>query len=99
MAVIGFAGLTMEGNGIRLDPRLPKGWHNLTFPVQWRGRHLSIRINNIGAKIEVVLDVGDVMNVTVGTSVHRLSRAARVITNFDMVYVPLQETAGLAPAA
>jgi trehalose/maltose hydrolase-like predicted phosphorylase len=45
MAVLGFAGLTMDEDGIQLDPQLPQEWQSLAFSVQWRGRHLSISID------------------------------------------------------
>lgn len=34
MAVVGFAGLSMQGDGIALDPHLPAEWRSLGFGVQ-----------------------------------------------------------------
>ncbi|MCC7106227.1 MAG: glycoside hydrolase family 65 protein, partial [Chloroflexi bacterium] len=36
-AVLGFAGLTVREDGLRLDPHLPESWRALRFRVQYRG--------------------------------------------------------------
>ncbi|MPZ15365.1 MAG: hypothetical protein GEU73_13235 [Chloroflexi bacterium] len=42
--VLGFAGLTLCPDGVRFDPRIPRGWTSLRFPIQWRGRRLRVEI-------------------------------------------------------
>jgi beta-phosphoglucomutase family hydrolase len=37
-AVFGFAGLRLDDDGPRLDPKLPRGWKELSFRVRWRGK-------------------------------------------------------------
>ena len=39
MAVLGFAGLAVDEEGLILNPKLPSDWHSLAFSVQWQGRH------------------------------------------------------------
>ncbi len=41
-AVFGFGGLRLEGDGLRLDPRLPPTWRRLAFPLRWRGSRLRV---------------------------------------------------------
>ena len=42
--VVGFAGLTTHLDGISLAPKLLSHWQRLSFPLQWRGRKLRVRI-------------------------------------------------------
>jgi kojibiose phosphorylase len=37
-AVFGFAGLRLDEDGPRLDPRLPPEWQELSFRIRWRGK-------------------------------------------------------------
>jgi kojibiose phosphorylase len=40
----GFAGLRVDADGIRLDPRLLPGWRSLAFPIQYHGLRLHLRM-------------------------------------------------------
>jgi trehalose/maltose hydrolase-like predicted phosphorylase len=42
--VLGFAGLRTHFDGISLAPKLLSHWQRLSFPLQWRGRKLRVRI-------------------------------------------------------
>ena len=42
--VYGFAGLRSDGDGLRLAPRLPSRWKQLTFTILYRGRLIRIRM-------------------------------------------------------
>jgi trehalose/maltose hydrolase-like predicted phosphorylase len=44
--VFGFAGLRPAGDGLRLDPRLPRAWGALEIRVVFRGARVKIRVEN-----------------------------------------------------
>ncbi|WP_293897755.1 glycosyl hydrolase family 65 protein [Phenylobacterium sp.] len=75
MSVFGFAGLTLRRDGLGLDPRLPRAWSSLAFPVQWQGRHLRIAIDAIEQFVQVTLDRGEPMTVHIAGAPHALSAA------------------------
>ena len=52
-AVFGFAGLSLTGDGVALDPKLPAGWTSLAFSVQWRTCLLRIRIGAADGGVDV----------------------------------------------
>jgi len=72
MAVLGFAGLSLQGDAVGVDPQLPSGWHSLGFRVQWRGRRLAIRIDGGERLLDVTLETGEPMAVIVGGGRHEL---------------------------
>ncbi|HEY4042334.1 MAG TPA: glycosyl hydrolase family 65 protein [Rhodopila sp.] len=78
LAVFGFAGLSLRDDGIAIDPHLPTGWDNLAFGVQWRRRSLRIKIDR--QAIEVTLDSGGPMVVTIGGAPRELHRDQPVLT-------------------
>ena len=47
MAVLGFAGLSLQSDAIGLSPQLPAEWRRVGFRIQWRGRRLAIRIDEL----------------------------------------------------
>jgi trehalose/maltose hydrolase-like predicted phosphorylase len=74
IAVFGFAGVSLQQDGIAVDPHLPEHWRSLAFSVQWRGRRLKIRIGKGAQHIEATLDAGDPMTVVVRGEPHELRR-------------------------
>lgn len=48
LIVYGFAGLAsaMWSDTIKLQPRLPEGWEELSFQIVWRGEHYRISVNS-----------------------------------------------------
>jgi len=72
MTVFGFAGLSLQSDGVALDPRLPSDWTRLAFPLQWRGRRLRIAIDQIGHRLEATLEAGAAMTVFVAGAGHSL---------------------------
>ncbi len=72
MAVLGFAGLSLQGDAVGLNPQLPAGWHSLGFRVQWRGRRLAIRIDQRKHLLEATLEAGEPMAVIIGGRRHEL---------------------------
>ena len=72
MAVFGFAGLSLRGDGIAFDPKLPASWRSLKFGLQWRGRSLRIRINQAEQSLEATLEGGEPMTLVVSGVSHAL---------------------------
>jgi trehalose/maltose hydrolase-like predicted phosphorylase len=71
-AVLGFAGVSLLSDGLAVDPRLPANWRSLGFRLQWRGRRLSIRIEQAGQILEAMLDAGEPMTLVVSGEPHEL---------------------------
>jgi trehalose/maltose hydrolase-like predicted phosphorylase len=74
LVVFGFAGLSMQPDGLAIEPHLPAGWRSLTFAVQWRGRRIRIRIDQDGPCLEAMLEAGEAMTLTVKGARHALDR-------------------------
>jgi trehalose/maltose hydrolase-like predicted phosphorylase len=72
VAVLGFAGLAARGDGISLDPMLPSAWRKMAFAVQWRGRSLNIRIDQVEQVVEADLGSGEPMTVAIRGASHDL---------------------------
>ena len=71
-AVFGFAGLSLHSGGIQLDPQLPPAWRSIGFHVQWRGRRLKVRIDQVEQRVEATLEVGEPMTLVVSGEPHEL---------------------------
>jgi trehalose/maltose hydrolase-like predicted phosphorylase len=80
VAVLGFAGLAARGDGISLDPILPSAWRKMAFAVQWRGRSLKIRMDQVERVVEVELEDGEPMTTSIRGKPHevRQGHAVRV---------------------
>ena len=50
--VYGFGGVRVVGSELRIQPRLPECWHDLSFPLMWRGQRLQVHINREGIRVE-----------------------------------------------
>ena len=74
MAVLGFAGLSLHGDAVGVDPQLPAGWQSLAFSVQWRGRRLKIIIRGRGQVHEATPEAGEPMTIVVGGEAYKLRR-------------------------
>ena len=64
-AVFGFAGLSLQNDGIAFNPRLPAVWRTLKFGIHWRGRRLRIFIDGAAQLFHATLEAGDAMAVHV----------------------------------
>jgi trehalose/maltose hydrolase-like predicted phosphorylase len=73
-AVFGFAGLSLQSDGIALDPQLPASWRSLGFSLQWRSRRLKIRIEQAKQLVEAMLEAGEPMTLIVRGEPHELRR-------------------------
>ena len=74
MAVFGFAGLSLHGDAIGLNPQLPATWRSLRFGVHWRCRRLTIRIDQGKRLVEATLDAGEPMTLVITGQPHELAR-------------------------
>jgi trehalose/maltose hydrolase-like predicted phosphorylase len=73
-AVLGFGGLSLQSDGIKLDPQLPAVWRSLSFGFQWHSRRLKIRIDQPGQLVEATLEAGEPMTLVVSGMPHELRR-------------------------
>ncbi|MBV8573483.1 MAG: glycoside hydrolase family 65 protein, partial [Acetobacteraceae bacterium] len=64
-AALGFAGLSLQNDGIALDPKLPARWQSLGFGIAWRGRHLRIHIDAAASHLKATLKSGEAMTLSV----------------------------------
>ena len=71
-AVFGFAGLSLQSDGVAIDPQLPAGWRSLGFGFQWRGRRLKIRIDQAKQSLKATLEEGEPMTLVVSGTSHQL---------------------------
>jgi trehalose/maltose hydrolase-like predicted phosphorylase len=73
-AVFGFAGLSLRSDGVAIDPQLPVGWQSLGFGLQWRGRRVKIRIDQVKQCLEATLEEGEPMTLVVTGTARELRR-------------------------
>jgi len=71
-AILGFAGLRLEDDGLRFEPRLLAGWETLRFRVQWHGREVGIRLERASRLFTATLETGGPMRVCVGSQAETL---------------------------
>jgi kojibiose phosphorylase len=78
--VFGMAGLRQRDDGLLLDPHLPKTWEELSIPLQWRGRTLSVTVRRQPDEVAVQLHSGAPITVEMhgGTHVEIASGHRRV---------------------
>jgi trehalose/maltose hydrolase-like predicted phosphorylase len=79
MAVLGFGGVSLRADGLGLDPRLPADWRSLAFSLQWRGRHLKVRIGPAATRLDIELLSGEPMGLFVDGARHELTRDHRLV--------------------
>jgi trehalose/maltose hydrolase-like predicted phosphorylase len=75
-AVFGFAGVTLGGNALGINPHLPPGWQRLGFCVHWRGRLVRIDIDQTAEELSISLVQGDAMPLEVAGKRQMLTSAA-----------------------
>ncbi len=64
-AIFGFAGLSLQSDGIAFNPKLPASWSTLKFGIKWRGRRIRIGIDTTEQLFHATLEAGDPMTVLV----------------------------------
>ena len=63
--VLGFAGMTLQPDGLAFAPGLPRAWRRLRFPVRWRGRDLVVTIDREPRSLAVELKGTEAMTIAV----------------------------------
>lgn len=71
-AVLGFGGLSFDAERLSFDPRLPRHWRRLAYPVKWRGRRLRIVIDATAGCFRAALIQGQPLEIRVRGVGHRL---------------------------
>ena len=74
--MLGFAGLDLMGDTLRIDPRLPPQWRSLSFRACWRGRSVAIRI--AGGTAQATLVKGEAMKMRISAATRKLMAGATV---------------------
>jgi trehalose/maltose hydrolase-like predicted phosphorylase len=82
-AVLGFAGLSLQNDGIAFAPQLPASWRSLGFGIEWRGRRLKIRIDAANRVLEATLEAGNAMMLSVGGQQHEVRRDQAAVCPFE----------------
>ncbi len=83
VAILGFAGLGLEHDGLHFEPRLPPAWEVLRFRVQWRGREVDIRLERAARLFTATLQTGEPMPIYVGNQAHTLDHGHVWHTHWD----------------
>ena len=52
--VMGYGGLRITENGLNLNPVLPDGWDNYSFPVWYQGSKLNVLVDKCGCTVQLV---------------------------------------------
>lgn len=65
-AVLGFGGLSLEPDGLRLEPHLPAAWRRLRFGVHWRGSQLRLDLDAEARTVAATLESGKPLVLRVG---------------------------------
>ena len=80
VVILGFAGLSWQGDALSFEPQLPADWSSLGFCLQWRGRRLKVQIEQSGPILNATLEAGETLTVVVSGEPHELAlgRAIRV---------------------
>ncbi|ROR28269.1 putative glycosyl hydrolase [Mobilisporobacter senegalensis] len=68
--VYGFGGVRMINGKLRIEPKLPKTWSDLEFPIIWHGQKLIIKINKNRLQIENITKEAEVEVTIYGKSYH-----------------------------
>ncbi|MBX3346493.1 MAG: glycoside hydrolase family 65 protein [Nitrospira sp.] len=62
-AVLGMGGIRLREDGLVVDPHLPSNWDRLSFPLQWRGRRISVTIDREPGQVTVEVQSGEPMTI------------------------------------
>jgi trehalose/maltose hydrolase-like predicted phosphorylase len=83
LAVFGFAGVSLRADDIAIDPRLPAGWWSLVFRIQWRGRSLTVKIDQAEQLLRATLHTGEPMVLFVGGQPNHLRSARDLLVSTE----------------
>ncbi|WP_374929954.1 glycoside hydrolase family 65 protein [Kytococcus sedentarius] len=82
--VSGFGGMRAVGGQMTFDPRLPEGWEELTFRVQWQGSRVRCRLTQTA--LELTAETGP---AAAGEAVALIVRGTPVAVTGETTTVPL----------
>jgi trehalose/maltose hydrolase-like predicted phosphorylase len=68
--MLGFAGLDLMGDTLRIDPKLPPQWRGVSFRVCWNNRTVGVRIAN--GNVEATLADGAAMDIRIAGATRKL---------------------------
>lgn len=74
--VMGFGGVRVKADGLHIQPRLPKQWRRISYPIVWRGNTLRIEVGTDGLEIE---NTGEPVEVWICGNIVRLQRGTNII--------------------
>ncbi len=74
-ATFGFGGVYPDGDCLRVDPRLPRKWQRLCFPLAWRGGRVEVDCDHE----EVHLTLSAAATVALGSSSPRALAPGRYV--------------------
>jgi trehalose/maltose hydrolase-like predicted phosphorylase len=77
-AVLGFGGVCLRPDSLRIRPRLPKAWTRLGFPLRYRGAELRVEIDRSGVRIQRDAAPGEPVRLEIMGQVHELRPGAKV---------------------
>jgi trehalose/maltose hydrolase-like predicted phosphorylase len=72
--VFGFGGLSPGTDGVGFEPRLPRLWRSLSFPIRWRGNRLRVTVRRATPEFSAVVEQGNNLAVTVSGETRVLTR-------------------------
>src|SRR5690606_2329110 len=75
--VSGFGGMRDHGGELSFDPRLPEDWPSLSFPLQWQGSTLRVRLTRDELRVEV--RTGEPVTFTVRGAQYRAAEGAEAV--------------------
>ncbi|WP_445256383.1 glycoside hydrolase family 65 protein [Nocardioides aurantiacus] len=70
--VFGFAGMGDRNGRLSFEPRLPKGWEALRFPLTWRGSRLRVEITQHQLTVTAEEMGEERVHVRVGGQLHKV---------------------------
>jgi trehalose/maltose hydrolase-like predicted phosphorylase len=73
-AALGFGGLDLRSERLKIDPKLPPHWRSMAFRVCFRGRVVAVRI--AARTVHATLEKGDDMDMQIGAAMYRLTAGA-----------------------
>jgi len=75
--VSGFGGMRDHGGELSFDPRLPEDWPSLSFPLQWQGSTLRVRLTRDELRVKV--RTGEPVTFTVRGAQYRAAEGAEAV--------------------
>ena len=81
-AVLGFGGVTLAADALKLDPRLPSTWQGLGFHVHWHGRLVRVWVDPLEGRTTIRLQSGDPMPVEVAGQRYDLPAGGTLVCDY-----------------